>query len=161
MKLKLSIILFICFCMILCGCNQNTGNNDFRFYFCQEPNYDSAQGLVMHEVRQVYYDRLAYSEIISVYLNGPKSRNLKNPFPSGTMLIDFSTEQQTAHVVLSDHLSTLTGIDLTMACTCLSLTVKDLTGCTEIQISAENALLNNRQSITINANAIQLSDLTP
>ena len=157
MKIKAYWILLLCAVIILCGCNTQS-NFGINFYYPKQADYESTQENIGHEFLNIAPDPLAYTEILNNYLAGPKTKNLTNPFPGGTHLVSISLEQETATLILSDQIAELTGIDLTLACTCLSLTVKNMTGCAIVQIRAQNKLLDNQQSININTNTILLVD---
>lgn len=153
----ISIILIVC--IVLFACSTTNNNAQLKFYYCTaQLKFGSGDSPVQSENRKEALDRLAYDRIIEQYLEGPISPDLNSPYPDGTSLISITVEQQTANVILNDAFAQLTGIDLTMACTCLSLTVGELTGCVKVQISAQNALLDNKQSITIDTNSISFVD---
>lgn len=162
MKVKFFLIFILCLSVLFSGCSSNPADKGINFYYCQNKiDYDAPQGTIGSEFRKEPIDPLAYNELLNQYLKGPKSSGLISPFPADIYLVSFALEQQTAIIVLSDHIAELNGVDLSIACTCLSLTVKDLTGCATVQIRAQNKLLDNKQSVTINTNAIFLSELTP
>ena len=157
MKIKISLLFLLCICILLAGCNMQTASVT-NFYYLTQSDYESPQGNIDHEQHKGKPDPLAYKELLNNYLSGPNSKELINPFPNETHLVSITVEQQTATVVLSDHIAQLTGVDLTLACTCLTLTVRDLTGCANVQIRAQNELLDNHQSISINSNSVQFFD---
>ena len=161
MKLKSFLICLLCLLIFFSGCNSNPADKGINFYYCQTKiDYDAPQGAIGSEFRNEPIDPLAYNKLLTQYLSGPKSSGLVSPFPEGVYLVSFAIEQQNATIVLSDHIAELNGIDLSIACTCLSLTVKELTGCASVQIRAQNELLDSKQSVTINTNAILLSELS-
>ena len=157
MKIKILLLFLLCICILLAGCNAQTASGT-NFYYLTQPDYESPQGNIDCELHKGQPDPLAYKELLNNYLSGPNSKEFINPFPSETYLVSITVEQQTATVILSDHIAQLTGVDLSLACSCLTLTVSDLTGCANIQIRAQNELLDNHQSISINANSIYFID---
>jgi len=64
----------------------------------------------------------------------------------------------TAKIVLCDEFATLKGLDLTIACACLSRTVIALTGCHEVIISAESMQLDGKNFITLSRDSYLLLD---
>ena len=48
---------------------------------------------------------------------------MNRTFPKGVELVKFSLEGGCAYITVSDFFSTLTGINLQLACACLTLTV--------------------------------------
>ena len=69
-------------------------------------------------------------------------------------------EDSTTYVILSDQICKINNLDLTMACSCLSLTLFELTQCTSVQISAENNLIADQEVIIIEKDALLFSDNT-
>ena len=157
MKSNLRILVFLCICVLLVGCMPKS-SAAINFYYLAQTDYNSPQGNIAPELRKGNASPLAYEELLNSYLSGPNSNNLINPFPTETKLISITLEQQTATVVLSDQIAELTGVELTLACTCLSMTVKELTGCANVQIRAQTKLLDNHQAISINTNSVQFFD---
>ena len=156
MRSKLSVLLVLC-CLILSCCGQKETQSQVHFYYCRN-SVDYKNGIISSEVRNEPVDHPEYKELFSAYLAGPHSKGLKSPYPSGTSLISVTVEDQTAHLVLNDKFAELTGIRLSVACTCLALTVKDVTGCATVEIRAQNALLDSQRTITVDTNAIALTD---
>ena len=159
MKLKPLICVLLLICACLCSCSNVQGNTDILFYYPNKQiNYSTTDQIIGYEKCVENVDPLAYSELLTIYLKGPRSSELNSPFPSGTALVRFTIDQQIAHVTLSNDFSELTGVDLSIACACLSLTIEKISGCAQVQISAENAQLDNREFITVNTNEILLID---
>lgn len=159
MSHKSIIPLILAICLVLAGCTTETGRTTLNFYYCTEEfDFGPEDRAIESETRKEILDHLAYRDIIERYLDGPISSKLYNPFPNGTTLISITIEQQTTSIVLNNAFAQLTGINLTIACACLSLTVGEFTGCPKVQISAQNALLDNRQSITIDINELSFVD---
>ena len=67
-------------------------------------------------------------------------------------------DQNTLYVTVSKELAQLSGLELTLACSCLSMTCMELTGAENIVISAENSLLDGQKSITMNKDTLLLID---
>lgn len=159
MNYKSVISLILTLCLVLTGCATTPNRTVLNFYYCADQlDFGPEDTVVRSETRKETLDHLAYSDIIESYLEGPVSSNLRTPFPEETALISITIEQQTANVVLNNAFAQLTGIDLTIACACLSLTVGEITGCAKVQISAQNALVDNRESIIIDINELSFVD---
>lgn len=156
-KAILSLILTVCF--VLFGCGVGNTSTDIRFYYCSaNMDYGPEDMAVKPETRKETLDPLAYAQLVEKYLEGPVSSSLHSPFPEGTKLVSITVDQQAANIVLTNDFASLTGIDLTVACACLSLTVREITGCAKVQISAENTLLDNKQAITMDTNELVFMD---
>ena len=96
--------------------------------------------------------------LLSKYLKGSTDPSFARTFPRGTTLVSFKQEALTAKIVLSDRFSSLSGMDLTIACVCITRTVMAMTGCQEVIISAQSAKLNGENFITISADSYLLID---
>ena len=156
-KLRIVILVILCAILVACGAKTESINTDFYFIQSQE-DYFLDQGSICAEKRSLAVEPHNIESILQTYLKGPKSSDLTTPFPEETALIRFSTDQASAQIVLSESFSKLTGIDLTLACTCICLTVHELTGYSNVIISAQNTLLDGRKTIDMNANDIILQD---
>ena len=153
--------ILITISIILCSCSNTAKNDSILFYYCSaQENYSTTGQAIQYEKHNTT-EPLAYSKLLSVYLDGPRSSNLTSPFPEGTKLVRCSLEQQIVQIVLNDQFSKLTGIELSIACACLCLTAENITGCAQVQISAENMTLDGKDSITLNANNLILLEQTP
>ena len=62
-------------------------------------------------------------------------------------------------IVLSDFFSALTGMDLTLACACLTLTACELTGAKGITVSTETTLLDGNRSVSMTVEEVLLLDI--
>ncbi len=98
--------------------------------------------------------------LLEQYLKGLSLPEYDQTFPKGTTLVSYRLDGLTAKIVLSKHFATLSGIDLSVACACLSKTAMSLTGCREVIISAEDTQLDNNNYITVSANSYLLQDLS-
>ena len=159
MRYKIIIPLLLIASLLFCACGQKETQMQVHFYYCRKDiEYDQVNGAIGYELCSNPLDHSAYGKYFSNYLSGPKTKDLVSPFPAGTELISISVEQQTVHIVLNDSFAELTGIELSIACACISLTAKEMTGCANVEISTQNALLDNQRTIVINTNTLQLSD---
>ena len=66
--------------------------------------------------------------------------------------------ENSALVILNDATARLTGLDLTIACACLTATVCDMTGVQMVTIKAETQLLDGNKSITMQRDHLLLLD---
>lgn len=66
----------------------------------------------------------------------------------------------TASIVLSTQITKLTGIELTLACSCLSLTLFELTKCNSVEISVDGQMLAGQPSVLIHRDDLIFVDNT-
>lgn len=154
--LILAILLLVA---ILCSCSNAADTSQVSLFYCiSEPDFSSVNDLIKPEVRHLQIEPTNYSAFLTQYLQGPKDSDLANPFPDGSKIIRLQLDQSTAHVTVNKEFASISGVDLTLACVCLSLTVRDITGYATVQIHAEDALMDNKESIVIDTNSILLTD---
>ena len=84
-------------------------------------------------------------EFLNLYFEGPQSDALQSPFPPKTRALESRMEGEVLELCLSGEFFTLTGVDLSLACCCLSRTARDYTGCSSL------ALVDETDSIRIQA----------
>lgn len=96
--------------------------------------------------------------ILGEYLKGPQSEDMLQTFPHGTTLVSLTMDGDAVTVVLSKHLGQLTGVDLTIACACLTKTVIGLTNAKTVIIQAENSDLNGAPQIVMDEEILLLLD---
>ena len=152
---KRLLAAFIIILFMVSGCGTSARYTNIAFYYSyNEMSFGSDDQAIGYEERIIHADSLDYDVIMAEYLEGPQSADLKSPFPKDTEIISIIVDQQIAYIVMSDNFSDLTGIELTLACACISLTTEKITGCAQVQISTENTMLDNRKTITINTNEL-------
>lgn len=164
MKRMMFIIMFVLFVLPLLGCN-NASEVEIispcNFYYHNDlDSKENFNDVFICEIREKshYADDLV--QLLNDYFTGPQTENLVNPYPAGLTVISVYTEQDTTYIMLNDHISTLSGIDLTMAYTCLSLTLFDLTDCEYVEISAEKGLPANQDSVLFEKSMVIFTDNT-
>lgn len=161
MKKIISFLLVIALLLTFAGC---AGNREkilspvSMYYLRNEFTYGSADSVITPEVRDGDPYNNDAKTILSAYLLGPKSDDLRSPFPKNTRLLQLTMNDNTAQLVLTNTFASLNGIQLTLACVCLAQTVMSLTGVASVQISADSELLGGNKSITIDSDSINLTE---
>ncbi len=130
------------------------------YYRTREIELGIDESVISSEQRESYGHTEDYIYITEMYLNGPTTGKCISPFPAGTKLDSLDFVQDKVLVVLSSHISLLSGAELSLACVCLSKTLLELTGKKSVQIRASGDLLDGKESITIAAKNFQLKDDT-
>lgn len=143
-KLKyLSIILIVLFCFSACS-RVSPHTETVQFYYLRE-SIDYSQSMVL--VSEQRTAEGATEELLTLYLQGPLSRKMKSPFPTGTSLDHCQSDGALLSVVLSDHLAELSGIELTIACSAIAKTCFSITNAQTITISTVSAALNGQSAL--------------
>lgn len=159
MKKMLCILLALCL-LPLFGCAQPEDpiENPVFFYYRQKTlTYDNENSVITKELRDAGRRADDTSYLLEQYLRGPQSETLLRTFPRGSR-ITLQVQEDTAVIVVNSNFATLTGIDLTLACACLTLTVCELTGTEHALIQGQDVLLDGNQSIAMSRSSILLLD---
>lgn len=95
------------------------------------------------------------------YFDGPRKDDLVSPFPKGTTLFSASVSNGVLSLKLSDDFANLSGVDLSLAMSCISMTFSQLEGIEEVELSTEHLPINGQDQIRINQEQILLEDNSP
>lgn len=159
MKRIAALVLSAFLLLSLWGCQEKeTFQSPVAFYYqALDLDYEIQCTAIRSETRECA-DYTSMAEILRAYLQGPESQDLQNPFPAGLELISMQANGSTLYLTLSDQLGTLSGLELTMACSCLAMTCLELTDVTDVDIRTESQLLDGEKSITMNRDDLGLVD---
>lgn len=165
MKRIVTLLLIFSILLPLCACTQQQEEYEVpvRFYYLrrQDPehlHHGSADSVLAPETREAagHLGDLAY--LLEQYLAGPESPELVSPCPAGMTVVSAKMEASNLILVLSDEFASLTGIDLTLACACLTRTCMEMSNAQAVQISTQTALLEGKHSITMDTQDLMLLD---
>lgn len=128
------------------------------FYYCAaDITYGMDSQAIQSEQRADAEGR-NLEETLTLYLAGPASDTLRSPFPAGLQVVEVHSDASSLYITLNDVMATLSGLELTVACSCLCLTGLGLSGAEKVVISAQDALLDGQRSITMDADSLLLLD---
>lgn len=153
------LVLIVLLSLPACGSSKEKIQDPVFFYYQQlEPDYGTDPSILRKEIREAAGHRQDYSYLLSLYFNGPEDFSLYSPFPRNTALKSFTLQDNSAFVNLNFSFSALTGLDLSIACACITLTVCEMTGANSVTIRAENALLDGNPQITMTPDSFLMLD---
>lgn len=161
MKRFVCLILVMVWALSLLACSRQEESlqDPVRFYYPRSKiTYGSADSVIAWEDQEAAGHKNDYMYLLRQYLKGPSSETLSRTFPRSAVLKDLQISGGTAHVLLNDYAALLTGLDLTIACACLTATIIELTGVQRVTIQAEHELLDGNISITMDREHILLLD---
>lgn len=160
MKKFLICILCLGLCLSGWGCkNSQAQDTDLLFYY--RPvilTYGRESSAIQAEIREDVQTSRTIEDILSIYLQGPESAQLSTPFPQNVTVVSVIQEGDLFDITLSPQFALLKGLNLVIACGCLTLTILDMTDAVEVQIRAQDSLLDGAKSINMNRNSILLLD---
>lgn len=147
---------FLCFllCCSLLGCRQEEEApilEPVEFFYPRSAfSYTDTETIVGSEQREASGHKEDLSYLLDQYFRGPHSESLSQPFPDGCHLVSTSVRSNnTIVLVITDAFSTLTGMELSIACVCLAKTATALTGYPTVIIRAKSQFLDGKRSIII------------
>lgn len=161
MKKILCFLLIFSFAAALWGCTSHEAvpENAVAVYYKRSvPVSGSADGVIVATYLDATGHQQDYPYLLSQYFRTTPPEGLASTFPKGMSLVSFKLEGLTAKIVLSDRIADYSGMNLTIALTCLTQTVMSLTGCQEVIISAATMQVNGQNFITLNRDSYLLTD---
>ena len=151
--------LFLCICMILCGCTQPQFRSPGTFYYQRtEPTYTDDNGVIAPEQRELGSVEGDLEAIVALYCAGPLADGLENPLPPGTALLGYTIYDHVLTLRFNKNLAELTGVDLTVAAGCLARTFLPMTGSEVLILTANGELLGSNPSMTLTLQDLSLRD---
>lgn len=99
--------------------------------------------------------------LLNEYLKGTSESGYLTTFPASTKLLSLELTEDTATLLLNPSITRLSGVDLTVACACITMTTIELTGVTTVRIRASNSTLDGAEEIVMDAESLILQDLNP
>lgn len=127
------------------------------YYLNSEVDFGVENAVIGYEIRETdsVIDLITFMDI---YLDGPISEQLRRNFHKQTEVSQIYVADGGVYVRFNNFLAMRTGVDLTLTCACIALTLLDYTGADFVQISTEGALLEDSESITITRDDLLLLD---
>lgn len=155
----------ILFCLVGCTKQQEKLHDPIEFYYLHSTQknqiqHGSEHSVITPESREGLGLRRHPGLLLDQYLKGPKTEYVQSPFPSGTTLIEWTSDDAVLTIILSDEFAELSGIELTIACACITKTFLELGGFDTVIIQAETLMLDGKASITMNSSNLLLFDDT-
>ena len=160
MKKVLLYLLILCL-LFLCSCSrsQTNQNTTLCFYYLQNtPTYGTNGSLIGKESRNLPDLNGEITDILQVYLQGPQSDTFAKTFPDGLSLVRMNIYENTAELVLGGSYDSITGLDRTFICACLTLTVCNITGAEQVSIRSEADVISGAKPIIMTPQSITLLD---
>ncbi len=162
MKKLLCIFLIISLVLPLWGCQEEppTYKNPVNFYYPKvTPTFGAEDSLIAIELAEGDGFQNDTIHLLNAYIQGPKTEDFRNIFPTGTKVLALTIKDGIAILQVNKYFADLTGLNLSIACACLTLTVMDLTGAETVHISAKHANLDGKEMIVMDRNNLTLLDL--
>ena len=165
MKKCISFLLCLCILLCICGCAHHVEapQAPVRFYYPRTMDtiqYTAGSGAFTYEARESagYTDNLPY--LLNLYFRGPTDPTLQNPFPTATSVTELKIYGNYAFLTVSDSFAQLTGMELTVACACLTQTVAALTGVESLCLRTNTLPFGNDEQLLLHVSDFLFVDDT-
>lgn len=135
------------------------GDPDSRSYLIYYSALSDEEGesAVEGERRVLSQGQETIPGLMELLLEQPRSPELTTPFPSGLQLLDWQLQEGVLHLDLSDQYYSLSGINLTLADACLTLTLCQLEEVDSVYVTVEGHELPYRAIQQLSAENILLA----
>ena len=140
---------------LLCACAaqhaQEMDENGYELYFLSDPNSAGGSDAIRAQEKRLTLDGAMETEdcvraLIEALLAGPDEPSLSSPIPEGTALKSLKVSGRRAQIDLSAQYARLTGIDLSLADYCITLTLTQLPNVNAVSITADGRELPYRET---------------
>ncbi len=159
MKKWLLILLCLLVLSSAVGCGRDSAHTDGVAFYYRTASLSGA-GL-QAEYREEFKPDDDLKTILRAYILGPETEELVSPFRSEHRVLTATVENDTVFITMSTSFANMQGLELMLACSCLTVTALELTGAQRVSISAEGILLEGQASIVLTRDSLVLSDDSP
>jgi hypothetical protein len=160
--MKKCFILLLILCLLLAGCarQQTSLITTLKFYYpLQVADYTLGASYIQPELREGAGVDKSLKNMLNLYLKGPKDQiTFQMPFRYNTQVVSISRGSTMLDITLNRGFANYTGLDLTIACACITMTCMELTDVTVVRIRAENTTLDGAEFIEMSAESLLLVD---
>ena len=98
--------------------------------------------------------------LVDALLSPPETQGLTSPFPEGVRLLSWEVEEGRLHLDLSEQYGGLSGVDLTVADACLTLTLCQVEGVESVYVTVEGREIPYRRVQQLGPDVLLLTDGT-
>lgn len=156
--MKRLLCLLLC-ALLLAGCEKSERIvSPGLFYYPRAEVSYGEDGVIGSEERETAGHEVDYFFLMSQYLHGPQDPALRSALPQNTALLSAEVDGTLFKLTFTQELSELSGLDLTIACACVTLTCLSLFHVEQVCIQADGALLDGEPSITMDESCLILVD---
>lgn len=145
----------------LSGCAGTAGERtaeDYKVYFSALEDQNAAMA-VGYETWEQPEGTQPVTGLLQALFQGPATQNLTSPFPDGVRLLSWELlDEGCLHLDLSEQYGGLTGVDLTVADACLTLTLCQVEGVESVYVTVEGDEIPYRPTQQLTPSDLLLSN---
>ena len=159
MKKWIVCLMLLPLLLSACGIYEET-EEPLQFYYpVKNIDYNRGAAFLQAEPRDRILTGYFFTEILNLYLQGPRDQMTYDmPFQYNTRVVYVSIENGILDLTLSRGFATYSGLELTIACACITKTAIAITGVDIVRIRADQTVLNGAEYIEMDANSVLLVD---
>ena len=160
---RLTFFIVVVLLVLLTGCYNATeiDSNIVTFYYIHnEIEYGTSSGVITPMTVEAKPDAKKKKKLLTIYFNGPTNYECISPFPAGITLEELQINRDKAQLLLSPHMATISGLELTVSLACLTRTVIEMTNVRTVEIRIQNNQIDGADSITLSLNNFTYFDDT-
>ena len=140
---------------LLCACAaqraQELDESGYEIYFLSDPDSAGGSDAIRAQKKRIALDGTMETEdcvrvLTEALLAGPDDQSLSSPIPEGTTLRSLKVSGRRAQIDLSAQYARLSGIDLSLADYCITLTLTQLPNVNAVSITADGHELPYRET---------------
>lgn len=161
---KCALLALILAAALLMGCaaavrEQTQYVNPMRFYYLSRDGGHNAQtGALAYQTVDLLRTDRTVENILEEYLQGPDSWTLVSPFPADMHCEAVWLDGDVLWLRLSEAYQQLSGIHLTLANACLTLTLQQLDFVSSIRVTTNGGMLSEQDKTSLSTSSFVLSD---
>ncbi len=159
MKRRLIALTLALFALLSAGCQKKqepAEETGYELYYLSQPQLAAGQDAIA--CRRVAVGENDADDVtklsralVEKLLQPPEDPELLSPFPAGTQLLALHVSGKRAEVDLSNQYARLSGVDLSLADYCLTLTLTQLEGINAVSVTANGNPLPYRRTQILTA----------
>lgn len=161
MKKIICLILASTILLLTAGCDNTvtTPDKTVNFYYVHNKiQFGTQSGIITPTAIEYPGEKDDYLGILELYFRGPTNYDCLSPFPAGTTVEEFLLNNNRAEILLSPHMSTISGVKFMTACTCLTRTVIEMTGVRSVKIQIQYNQINGEDALTLSLDSFAYCD---
>ena len=128
------------------GGAQDEEESGYALYFLSDLDSSGGGDAIAASSERFVPDETMDTELMERLLAGPDEASLRSPIPDGTTLHALSVSGRRAEIDLSAQYARLSGIDLSLADYCITLTLSQLANVNAVRITADGSELPYRKT---------------
>lgn len=150
--------------LLLPGCvpGEKAPQDPMTFYYLRdEVSYGAADGVITAESVDAAGHTGDLDYLLALYLAGPLSDHLCNPFPEDVKLAGVSADSGVLTVTLKGSFGSMEDLAVTKACVCLAMTGFGMTDADTVSLCLVDFRENTTQTVSIPRDSVILEDIIP